>query len=75
MDSFIYHYVMCKNAIWIPSPNDKRSQAQRAQYNEFVESGLENQVLMSLITIRMDLEDNKVKVGWIYLKKFVLSTI
>ena len=23
----------------------------------------------------MDLEDNKVKVGWIYLRKFVISTV
>ena len=30
---------------------------------------------MSWIIVRMDLEDNKVKVGWIYLRKFVLSTI
>ena len=30
---------------------------------------------MSWITVRMDLEDNKVKVGWIYLRKFVLDTV
>ena len=33
---------MCKDAIWIPSPNNKKSLAQRAQYNEFVESELKN---------------------------------
>ena len=66
---------MCKDAIWIPSPNDKRSLAQRAQYNEFVESELKNQVLMSWITVRMDLKDNKVKVGQVYLREFVLSTV
>ena len=79
---YIYIYILiynnnnnCKNAFWIPSPNDKRSQVQRAQYNEFVESELENQVLMSWITVRMDLEDNKVKVDKIYLRKFVLGTV
>ena len=30
---------------------------------------------MSWITIRMDLKDNKVKVEWIYLRKFVLDTV
>ena len=30
---------------------------------------------MSWITIRMDLEDNKVKLGWIYLRKFVLGIV
>ena len=30
---------------------------------------------MSCITVRMDLEDNKVKVDWIYLKKFVLAIV
>ena len=32
----------CKDPIWIPSPRVKRILEQRAQYNEFVESGLEN---------------------------------
>ena len=31
-----------------------------SQYNEFVESGLENQTIMSWVTIIMDLDDNKV---------------
>ena len=30
---------------------------------------------MSWITIRMDLKDNKVKVEWIYLRKFVVGTV
>ena len=30
---------------------------------------------MSWITVRMDLEDNQAEVDWIYLSKFVLSTI
>ena len=30
---------------------------------------------MSWITVKMDLEDNKVKVEWIYLRKFVLETV
>ena len=65
----------CKNAIRILSPNDKRIQAQKAQYNEFVQSGLENQVLMSWMTVTMDPDDNKVKVDWIYLRKIVLDTV
>ena len=52
----------CKNAIQILSPNDKKIQAQKAQYDEFVESGLENQVLMSWTVIIMDPGDPKVKV-------------
>ena len=30
---------------------------------------------MSCITVRMDLEDNKIKPDWIYLKKFVPGTV
>ena len=30
---------------------------------------------MSLVTIIMDLDDNKVKIDWFYLKKIVLGTI
>ena len=37
--SFWYH--TCKGTIWILSPKGKRIKGQRAQYNEFVESGLE----------------------------------
>ena len=49
--------------------------AQRAQYNEFVESGLENQTLTSQVTIIGDSNDDKVKIDQFYLKKIVLSTI
>ena len=30
---------------------------------------------MSWITVKVYLEDNKVKVEWIYLRKFVLGTV
>ena len=30
---------------------------------------------MNGITIRIDLEDNKIEVDWIYLSKFILGTI
>ena len=33
---------MSKDAIWVPSPKEKWTQAQKAQYNEFIESLLEN---------------------------------
>ena len=57
------------------NPEVKRIQAQRAQYNEFVESGLENQALMSWVMIIMDPNDNKVKVDWLYLMKIVLVIV
>ena len=31
----------CNGTFWFPSPKMKRTKAQRAQYNEFVESGLD----------------------------------
>ena len=68
-------YDYCKDPIWFLGPKGKRIQAQRAQYNEFVESRLENQALMSCVTIIMDSDYNKVKIDWSYLKKIVLGTI
>ena len=65
----------CKDTIWFLSPKSKRIQAQKAQYNEFVESGSENQALMSWVTIIMDPDHNKVKINQFYLKKVVISTI
>ena len=53
----------CKGTIWFLNPKGKRIQAQRAQYNEFVENGLENQALMSWVTIIMDPDNNKVKIN------------
>ena len=49
--------------------------AQKTQYNEFVESELENWALMSWITVIMSLGDDKLKVDWIYLSKIVLDTV
>ena len=50
-------------------------QAQKVQYNEFVENGLENQALMSWITIIVDPNDKKTKINWFYPKKIVLNSI
>ena len=61
--------------MWFSSPKGKRIWVQKAQYNDFVESGFENYALMSWITIIMDPDDNKVKIEWIYPKKIVIGTI
>ena len=50
-------------------------QAQKVQYNEFVENGLENQALMSWITIIVDPNDKKTKINWFYSKKIILGLI
>ena len=50
-------------------------QAQRTQYNDFVESGLENQILLSQTTIIVDPNGKKVRINQFYLKKIVLGTI
>ena len=44
----------CKDLIQVPSPNYGWTQAQKSQYNEFVESGLENWALMSWTTSEVD---------------------
>ena len=54
---------MCKATFWSLSPEGERIKAQRAQYNEFVESGLENWALMSWITIIVDPDDKKTKIN------------
>ena len=65
----------CKVTIWFLSPKGNRIQAQRTQYNEFVENELENQALINWITIIVDPDDTKVKVDWFYPKKIVICTI
>ena len=62
-------------SFWSLGPKGKRIQTQRVQYNEFVESGLENQALMSQVTIIIDLDDKKVNIDWFYLKKIILGII
>ena len=52
----IYIYI-CKDQIWILSPNDGWIQAQKAQNNEFVESGLENWDKMSWMTNKVNSND------------------
>ena len=53
----------------------QRIQAQRTQYNEFVESRLKNQVLMSWVAIPMHPNDTKTKIDQLYLIKIVFNTI
>ena len=65
----------CKDPIWFPSPKVKRILTQRAQYNEFVESGSENYALMNWTTIMVGLDDLKAKINRFYPKKIVLGTI
>ena len=40
----------CKGGLWFLSPKDEWIKAQRAQYNEFVESGLKSWVSMDQTT-------------------------
>ena len=65
----------CKDQIWVSSPKDKWTQAQKAQYNEFVENGLENWVLMNQISSKVDSDDKEMKIDWFILNKIVLGTV
>ena len=38
----IYGISLCKGGLWFLSPKDEWDKAQRAQYNEFVLSGLKS---------------------------------
>ena len=43
----IHHFlknVYCKDRVWCPSPKSRWTKAQKAQYNEFIESGLETRL-------------------------------
>ena len=59
----------CKDQIWLPNPKGGWTQAQKAQYNEFVESELENWDLMNQTITNVDSDDKKIKVDWFDLKK------
>ena len=65
----------CKDRIWVPSPKDGWTQAQKTQNNEFVESGLENWAKMSWTTNKVGSNDKKMKIDKFKLKKIVLDTI
>ena len=65
----------CKDPIWFLSLRVKRILAQKVQYNEFVESGLEHQALMNWTTIMVGLDNLKAKINRFYVKKIVLGTI
>ena len=65
----------CKDRIWLPSPKDGWIQAQKAQNNEFIESGLENWVKMSWTTNKVGSNDKNRKIDWFRLKKIVLGIV
>ena len=48
---------------------------KKTQYNEFVESGLENWTLMSWITNKVDSDDKKRKIDWFKLEEIILDTV
>ena len=50
-------------------------QAQQALYDEFVESGLENEALMNGTTVSLGFINNQTDMDWVFMNKFVLSTI
>ena len=48
---------------------------KKVQYNQSVESKLENWALMSWITSKMDLDNKKRKIDWFELKKIILGKV
>ena len=65
----------CKDTIWILNPKDVWTKTQKAQYNEFLENGLENWALTSQTINKVDIDNKKMKIDWFNLKKIVLSTV
>ena len=51
------------------------NEPEKAQYNELLESGLENWALMNQTTSKVNSDDKKMKINWFNLKKIVLSTV
>ena len=47
----------CKDQIWISSPTDRWTKAQKAKNNKFVKNELENWVLMNQTNTKVDLDD------------------
>ena len=58
----LYKKKNCKDQIWIPSPKNGWTQAQKAQNNEFVENKLENWVNMSWTTNKVGSNDKNRKI-------------
>ena len=65
----------CKDIVWFLSLKGNKIQAQKIQYNKFVESGLENYSLISWITIIVNPDDKKTKINWFYPKKIAIGSI
>ena len=53
----------------------KWTYAQKSHYNEFVESELENWVLMNQTTSKVDSNDKKMKIDGFILNKVVIGTV
>ena len=66
---------ICKDQIWVPGPKGGWTQAQQAQNNEFVESGLENWAKMSWTTNKVGSNDKNRKIYGFKVKKIVLSKV
>ena len=65
----------CKDQIWVPSPKGGWTKTQKAQNNEFIESGLENWVLVNRTISKVDLDDKRMKMDKFKLKKIVLDIV
>ena len=61
--------------IWVSSPKGRWTQTQKAQNNEFVESGLENQARMSWMANKVGLSDKNIKINGFQLKKVVIGEV
>ena len=59
---FKIHYIFCKDQIGVSNPKNGWTQAQKAQNNEFVESGLKNWVKMGWTTNKVGSIDKNRKI-------------
>ena len=65
----------CKGGFWIFSPKDRWIKAQRAQYNEFVESGLKTRLQWLEQHSQWIKDDKKTKTNKFCARKFFLSKV
>ena len=71
----IYSFSYCKDQIWVFSPKGRWTSAQRAQNNDFLEKWLKNWALMNQTNVKVDPDDNIMKLNRFVLKKIVLGTV
>ena len=67
--------VSVKTRYGSPSPKDEWTKTQKAQNNEFVESGLENWALVNQTTDRVYFDHKIMKIDKFKLKKIVLGKV